>query len=287
MSLQDIPTHTPTIGIALGAGGANGLAHIPMLEVLDEMNITPTCISGSSVGAVIGALYASGLSGKEIRATVNRFISLDEEPITTNILTPDSIRWLRFIEPGLGKGGLISSDGFISYLSEIIDYKAFEDLPIPLKVVAADQWSCEQIVLEKGKLLPAIKASMALPGIFEAVSFNNRMLIDGGTVNPLPYDILAEKCDIVIAINVASQRTASKTAIPSYFDTIFNASRVMQSAIVKEKLKHQPPTIYISPKIVDVRALEFYRAKQIFEQAEPSKEQLRQALQSHMAKATQ
>jgi len=265
----------PTIGIALGAGGANGLAHILMLEALDELGIRPHRISGSSIGAVIGALYASGMSGKQMRQLVERFIISPEEGLVEELLNRDALRWVEFLEIDLGHGGLLSSEGFISFLYETVKHDNFEELEIPLKVTAADLWNRSQVVLDSGELLPAIKASMALPGVFQPVVIDQRVLIDGGTVNPVPYDLLTAECDIVIGIDVSGERTPPHPLAPSYFETIFNSAKVMQHAIMVEKLQRAKPAIYITPRIVDVRALEFYRAERVFDQAVPAKQELK------------
>jgi NTE family protein len=272
------------IGIALGAGGANGLAHILMLEVLDEMGIRPCHITGSSIGAIIGALYASGMTGRKIRELVEQFIISPEEPLMEQLSNRETLRWLEFIEVELGNGGLLSSEGFISYLYETLQYDTFEELKIPLTVVAADLWHREQIVLDSGELLPAVKASMALPGVFHPVKLDNRILIDGGTVNPVPYDLLSKECDIVIGIDVSGERSIPETAIPGYFETLFSSVKVMQKTIMTEKLRRNQPDIYISPQIVDIRALEFYRAEQVFEQTKPAKKELQQKLEQLLAR---
>jgi NTE family protein len=269
---------SPTVGIALGAGGANGLAHILMLEALDEMSIRPHCISGSSIGAVIAALYASGKSGKEIREMIGKFIISPGEQIVQELLSNDAMRWVEFIEIELGHGGLMSSEGFISFLYENIKHDTFEDLEIPLKIVAADLWDRNQVVLESGELLPAIKASMALPGVFHPVLKDDRTLIDGGTVNPVPYDLLAAECDIVIAIDVIGKRSKPEGTTPSYFETVFNSAKVMQHAIMAEKRLRKEPDIYIAPQIVDIRALEFFSAETVFEQSAPARDDLKKQL---------
>jgi NTE family protein len=270
-------------GIALGAGGANGLAHIMMLEVLDDMGITPHHITGSSIGAIIGALYASGMTGREIRELVGQFIISTDEPLMEQLSNKESLRWLEFIEVELGDGGLLSSEGFIVYLYETLKHDTFEELKIPLTIVAADLWRREQVVLDSGELLPAVKASMALPGVFHPVKLDSRVLIDGGTVNPVPFDLLSKECDIVIGIDVSGERSTPETSIPGYFETLFSSVKVMQKTIMTEKLRRNKPDIYISPRIVDIRALEFYRAEQVFEQAEPAKKELRQKLAQLLA----
>lgn len=277
--LKKTPTGRPTVGIALGSGGANGLAHILMLEALDEMGVRPHRIAGSSIGAIIGALYAGGLSGKQIRALIEKFIISPEERLVEEILNKEALRWIEFLEIEFGNGGILSSEGFISFLYDTLKQKTFEQLQIPLRVTAADLWSREQVVLQTGELLPAIKASMALPGVFQPVLLGDRVLVDGGTVNPVPYDLLLTECDIVIGIDVSGQRSKPKTLTPGYFETLFNTTKVMQQAIMTEKLRHRKPAIYLTPEIVDIRALEFYRANEVFAQALPAKQELKRQLE--------
>ena len=267
----------PTIGIALGAGGANGLAHILMLEALDELSIRPHRIAGSSIGAIIGALYASGMTSKQIRELVEQFILRPREHLIEKLLHKDALRWVEFLEVDLGHGGLLSSEGFISFLYDTLKEETFDKLEIPLKITAADLWNRQQVVLQKGDLLNAIKASMALPGVFQPVIMGDQVLVDGGTVNPVPYDLLLDECDIVIAIDVIGQRTVPKALTPGYFDTIFNAAKVMQHSIMAEKLRHRKPAIYIAPQILDVRAQE------VFSQSLAAKQELKQRLTELLA----
>jgi len=269
----------PAVGIALGAGGASGLAHILMLEALDELGIKPVQIAGSSIGAIIGALYASGMSGAEIRAEVESFVFASEDQPFSDWVSSDALEWVEFIEVELGKGGLLSSDGFLSYLFDKLGVVSFDELDIPLVITAANLWTRKQVILGKGALLPAIRASMALPGVFEPAIIDDQVLIDGGTVNPVPYDLLRDDCDLVIGIDVSGERSpGTKNAKPGYFETLFNAAKVMQRAIMTEKRRRDPADIYIAPKIKDVRALEFYRAKEIFAQAAPAKQALKTQL---------
>lgn len=257
----------PSVGIALGAGGANGLAHIPVLEALDAMNVRPQRIAGASIGAVIGALYASGMSGREIRQLVRDFFVNSNQRIARGLLSDQARTWLDLIEVELGHGGLLSSEEFVSFLYDRIQVRTFDELSIPLAVSTADLWNREEVVFDSGPLLPAIQASMALPGIFEPVRHEGRVLIDGGTVNPVPFDLLARDCEIVIAVDVTGRRTPPEPGATGYFETIFNSVKVMQQAIVSAKRAAFQPRIFLVPEIVDVRALEFYRADEIFDMA--------------------
>jgi len=270
------------IGLALGAGGANGLAHIAMLEALEGMNIRPHRISGSSIGAVVGALYASGMPAAEIRRLVERSFIDSDQDVLRKLVSDRSMHWLELLDLQVGNGGLLDSRKILSHFYDSIAADTFADLEIPLDVVAGDLWRTEQVVLDSGALLPAVQASMAIPGVFQPVEIEGRVLIDGGTVNPVPWDLLFEDCDVVVAIDVSGVRSRPEGET-GYFDILFNSIKVMQQAIVTAKLRHRAPDILIAPEIRDIRALEFYEAAAVFEQAEPAKKQLEKKLEALLA----
>jgi NTE family protein len=273
-----LPEHK-RVGVALGGGGAKGLAHIGMLEVLDELNIRPHRIAGTSIGAVIGALYASGMSGQDIRKLVNDLTVNREESWFEALFSQDIMRWLEFIEIRLGNGGLIDSSAFINYLQSVTTCETFSDLEIPLQVVATDFWSRDQVVFDKGQLWPAIQASIAVPGLFNPIHHGKHVLVDGGLVNPVPYDLLMDDCDLVIAIDVLGEQTPDTDDGPSYFETTFNSFQIMQSSIMREKRLRLPPDIYIQPDIQDIRVLEFYKFEIIDQQSLSARKHLRRKLE--------
>lgn len=270
----------PRIGLALGGGGAKGLAHIPVLETLDRAGARPHAIAGTSIGAVIGALYASGLSGAGIRALVDQFF-VDKRTREEEIFPlPKSFRWLDFLDPAADSGGLLDTDDFIAFLGEQMPARRFRDLNIPLRIMTADLWSGEPVVLESGELLPAIQASIALPGIFPPVDLNGRTLVDGGVANPLPYNLLFDECDIVIAIDVSGDRTHNGDDELSFAGVLLHSFQIMSENILAGMLAQRQPDIYIKPDIHDVRVLEFYKAEQIFAAAQPAARNLETKLAS-------
>jgi NTE family protein len=266
------------IGLALGGGGARGLAHVPMLEVFDELRIRPDYIVGTSIGAVIGLLYASGMTGSEIRALIDRLTVSDEESWLGSLFEEDIGRWWDWIELRLGRGGLVDPGKFLAFLEEQSGASRFEQLQIPLQVVAADFWNRAQVVFERGELAPAIHASIAIPGLFNPVQYRGRTLVDGGLVNPVPYDLLLDRCQTVVAVNVLGERTPPSDGTPGYFENLFNTVQISQSAIVREKLDRQPPDIYIRPQLKDIRVLEFNRIDEIYAQAEAARDELKRKL---------
>ncbi len=268
----------PRVGLALGGGGAKGLAHILMLETLDEMGIRPHIIAGTSIGAIIGALYAAGLSGKEIRAQIEQFFVDQSDAERSLFALPKSLRWLDFIDPAFAGGGLLDSTDFIAWLGEVLPVRNFSGLKIPLKVITAELLTGREVIMKSGALLPALQASMAVPGVFPPVQIKNFTLVDGGVANPLPYDRVQDECDIVIAIDVSGRRSIANGETPSSLGVLLQGFTVMSRNILLEKLKQQRPTVFIQPDIRDVKILEFYKAREIFEQARPAQQQLAREL---------
>ncbi len=266
------------IGVALGGGGARGLSHILMLEVFDELGITPHRIAGTSIGAVIGTLYAAGLPGAAIRERVDRLTVSADESWLSALFKEDVGRWWDFIQLQLGSGGLVDADAFARYVRETAGVERFDQLRIPLQVVAADFWRNEQVVFEEGELEPAIQATVAIPGLFTPVRHDGRVLVDGGLVNPVPYDLLFDECDRVIAFDVSGRRTPTSDNGPTYFETVFNTMQIMQASIVREKMRNRPPDLYIHPALENIRVLEFNRVDEIYEQSMPAARTLRRAL---------
>lgn len=268
----------PKVGIALGGGGAKGLSHILMLEALDELGVRPHMVSGCSIGAIAGLLYTSGMSGARMREEISRMVFSEKESITETLMKKDILKWITMATPTSQGGGLLKVDKFMSYLLDIVKVTKFDELEIPLKVVAADFWEKKQVVLETGDLKTAVQASMALPVIFTPVILDGTVLVDGGTVNPVPFDLLQDDCDLVIAVNVLGKRSISDGLVPSFFDALFNTFQIYEHSLINEKIRNTPPDIYIEPDIIDIRMLEFAKAEQIFEQAEPAKELLKEKL---------
>lgn len=268
------------IGLALGGGGAKGLAHIPILEVLDELDLRPSAIAGTSIGAVIGAFYASGLSGREIRNELDELLFAKEDAESGSFELPRSIRQLlELIDIDLSSGGLLRGEKFLDRLYEDVRARSFEELEIPLKVVATDFWTRQEAVVDSGELIPAVRASMALPVLFSPVVHGSAVLMDGGAVNPVPYDLLLDECDFTIAVDVAGTRTPDpQDHIPSLTESIFNTFQIMSKAIVDQKLRVRPPDVYLRPEIVDVQVLDFDRAEEIYAGAASACQELRERL---------
>lgn len=268
------------VGVALGGGGVRGLAHVLALETMDACGITPTALAGTSMGSIVGALYASGQSGKEIREGIEQHIITRGDRFKDIYRKKgDLIKWLKVVRPAWGLSGLLKADGFLHYLLEEIRVDTFEELKIPFHVMAADFYRGEPVVFNTGELLPAIRASMSIPGIFVPVEHNGKILVDGGVVNNLPYDLLLDECDITIAIDVAATREVGETKPPNLIDATLGMFDILVDRVTENMMKERPPTIYFRPKLVGIRTLDFEKIKTVFEQAQPAMEELKTKLE--------
>lgn len=267
------------IGLALGGGGVRGLAHISVLETLDDLGIKPNIISGTSMGAIIGALYASGLSGKEIKERISKILILKDDTWRDIVAKKsDLLNLVKAFSGEIPRGGFINTQGFFEYLFNEIKKRTFEELDIPLLVIAADYWTAEEVVFEKDELLPALQASMAVPGVFAPVSIAGRVLVDGGVVNLVPYDRLLERADFTIAVDVSQVRNPGKNEIPGVLESVLGVFNIMQAAALAEKMKIRKPDIYVQMEIQGVRMLDFGKTNEVFLQAQPAIDLLREQL---------
>lgn len=274
-SADDEPER-PSIGLALGSGGAGGLAHIAMLEVFDDLEVKPDVIAGSSIGAVVGALYAAGLSAKEIGDIFDDFGGSNLDALSG--LMDNDLRLWDLLRLDLNNGGLFDAQGFIDFIAGKVEARTFEDLEIPLLVVATDYWSGDAVILDEGDLFNAVKASMAVPGLFSPVQEGDRLLLDGGMANPLPFDVLYDRCDLIVAVDVTSTRSATDGDDPDVLDLLFSTFEIMQQSIISARMRSIEPDIVIRPDTSDIRLLHFNRIETILEKAAPAAEDLRQQL---------
>lgn len=269
----------PRIALALGSGGARGLAHIPVLEVFDELGIKPVAIAGCSMGAVVGAGYAAGMSGKDIRAFAIE--SLRKQGDFARRLI--SMQWESLRERWREKRSLSEFSMAVEAVGVAQEFlpaalpKTFEELQMPLSVVATDFHHRREVIYRAGLLRPAVAGSMAIPGILRPVEFEGRVLIDGGAVNPLPFDLLRADADIVVAVDITRLRE-TPDGIPDPVQMLFMAADIMTHTIVSEKLKSAAPDILLRPNVSAFGALDFPRAMPILKAADPIKDELKQKL---------
>jgi len=256
------------------------MAHLRVLEVLDELGVRPSVIAGTSMGAIIGALYASGYSGSELRDGVRELmISKDDGPGDIWRKKSSLMKWFQFFRLKSGRRAVFSPDGFMDFLLENLGVTMIEDLEIPFRAVATDYYREEAFVFSSGEILPAIKASMSVPGVFEPVKFEGRVLVDGGVVNNLPYRIIENECDAVIAVDVNPTRDPDETEPPSLTNAVMGVFDSLMNEVTLFKLKESPPAIYYRPDLRGIRLLDFDKIESVYEKTEESIDSFRRQVQ--------
>jgi NTE family protein len=262
--------------LALGGGGARGLAHVAILEALDEMGVRPAAIAGVSIGAAIGAAYAAGMSGKEMRRHALG-IAHHSADTWSRLFAARAVAWREAFAAGLGNPLVLDAQKVCAaFLPEAVP-EDFSALNIPLTIIAADLYAKREVVLASGALKPAIAASMALPGLLQPVEQEGRVLVDGAAVNPLPFDHLVGSADILVAID-PSAGLGAPHGVPDPWETLFATLQLMGHTIVTQKLARQAPDLLIRPPVGTFRLLDFLRASAILRAAEPVKAEIKQRL---------
>jgi NTE family protein len=268
---------TKSVAIALGGGGARGLAHIAVLEALDEMGVRPIAISGTSIGAIIGAGYASGMSGKELRHYAVDLLH-SRADVMRRLMRSRAGKLSRLFGGGFGDATRLDAEKLCNnFLPDVVP-EDFNSLSIPLTVVASDLYSRNEVVISEGPLKRALAASIALPTIIRPVVIDNRVLIDGGATNPLPFDLLRGRADVVIAVEISGPPSADKRDVPNAIECLYATVLVVTHSLISEKLKQGAPDLFLQPKVGSFRILDFLRASAILRVAEPIKDEIKQRL---------
>ena len=243
-----------TIGVALGAGSARGWAHIGVLKALTESGIVPHVVCGTSIGALVGAVYAGG--------------ELDALEQWVKGLT-----WRKMVgyfDLTFG-GGIIKGSKLFDYLRGNLLDKRIEDLERPFAAVAADLANGREVWLRSGAVADAVRASIALPGLFTPWPLEGRLLVDGALVNPVPVSLArALNADFVIAVDLSSgilghqardggdgQRGARQ---PGFIDVVTASLNIMSARISRSRLAGEPADAVILPRLGNLGLLEYHRA---------------------------
>jgi NTE family protein len=193
------------VGLALGGGAARGLAHIGVLKVLEEEGIRVGMVAGTSAGSLVGALHCAGYGWREIREIAGR------------------IQWRDLVGPTWPVMGLLRTTKLEKALEEILGHRSFEQLGIPFRAVAVDIGTGEEVLLSSGPVAQAVRASASIPGIFEPVLWEGRLLVDGGLVNDVPADVVrAMGAELVIGVDLNADRIDARP--PQNFLDIFYRS---------------------------------------------------------------
>lgn len=208
----------PKIGLALGSGAARGFAHIGVIKVLQANDIPVDFVAGSSIGAVIGALFCAGI------------------PLDWIAKLLGSLKNSHIIDFSITKRGLIEGKKIEELLKLILRRKTFKELDIPLSIVATDLEKGEKVVFSEGEIVSAIRASISIPGIFPPAIYDGKVLVDGGIVDRVPAGVVrAMGADIVIGVDVGF-RTGKEFRPRNIFDIIIQTIGIMEIQAVKRKI---------------------------------------------------
>jgi NTE family protein len=272
------------VALALGGGSARGLAHVLMLEAFDELGVKPCVIVGTSMGAICGAAYAAGLSGAEMRA---HFMALFAKRAYFLKHFTGKLRGSMTTLWSARAPSVIDNVTLFEMLLPEAMRCDFAALKIPFLAIATDFYAIEQVVLDKGPLIPALAASSALPSLTRPVVLHGRTLIDGGFVNPVPYDVVMDRADVTVAVDVTGQtRRRSGVKVPRTLDAITGSTQILFHSLTREKLKSAPPDILIRPAVGTFGAMDYFKIEAILAAAEPAKEDLKRKLYKILAAAS-
>lgn len=277
---MDKASASPSVAIAFGGGGARGLAHIHVIEALDELGIRPVMIAGSSIGAIMGAGMAAGMSGRDIREFTLSTVGNKREVMNRLwSLRPTTIQ--EFVSGGGIRVGHYNLERILkAFLPEQIP-ETFEELAIPLSITATDYYGQCECTVQSGELIKAIAASAAIPAVFMPVKLDGRVMIDGGVINPVPFDHLVGKADIIIGVDAVGG-PEGEDQVPNRIDSLFGASQLMMQSIISEKLVRHAPHIFLRPNIGKFKVLDFLKAAEVLETSASAKVDFKRALDAQI-----
>lgn len=241
-----------TVGLALGAGAAKGYAHIGVLQVLEQAGIPIDIIVGSSIGSLIGALYATGI-----------------DPLMLEKLAY-KIRRRQWVDLNIPKMGLIAGNKIKAILDLLTKGKDFDELNLPLGVIVTDLVKKQSIMITKGNVAKAVRASIAMPGIFCPLKINNRILVDGGVLERVPGKRARSLgADFVIGVELGFNDT---TSIRNIYDVLLQTFDVMGKEI--QNLKSYDCDVLITPELGDIDPLTFNQAKKCIKEGRRATEKV-------------
>jgi NTE family protein len=281
----------PRIGLALGAGGARGWAHIGAIRALEDRGVKPDLVCGTSIGALVGAAYASG--------ELDRLEKWVTALAWTTVVRLMDLTW---------RGGLIRGQRLFTLFRTIFQDRDIEGLPIPYGAVATELYSGRELWLRHGNLLDSVRASCALPGLFTPVIRENAVLVDGGLVNPVPVSMCrALGAELVIAVDLSwgklgpyrergrqvaprevpgwlarlrpawvekKSKPQEHPIIPSIFEVFNTALDVVEMRVARSRLSGDPADVLITPLLPDFATMDYHRANEAIDEGRAAVERM-------------
>ena len=275
--MTNVPDKRKKVGLALGGGYARGLAHIGVLEVLEREGIPIDMIAGTSIGALIGALYAK---------------QKDASQLKEQAMLLDWMGTTALVDLAFPKSGLIGGKRITNLLRRFIGNSSFNDLDIPLACVATDIINGDEVVISEGSVLEAVRASFSIPVIFTVVKYQGRYLVDGGLVNPVPVSVVKKMgADFIIAVDVTPDKKERANYLtreepprePGLFQVM--AQSIYISTYLTAKAASEGADISIHPHLTQIGPGEFHRVRECILEGELSAEDQAAHLKRHLAAA--
>ncbi|MEF8755543.1 MAG: patatin-like phospholipase family protein [Accumulibacter sp.] len=274
------PPPRPRVGLVLGGGGARGAAHIGVLEVLEKLRVPVDCVAGTSMGALVAGVYASGMAPAEMRSELAKAdwddLFQDAPPFSDRSFRNKvkDKRYLPASETGVGEDGLRYQTGIVTgqkiklFFNQLVGdnrgLRRIEDLALPLSIIATDIVHGKRVVFRNGSLSSAMRASMSVPGLMSPVEVDGQKLVDGGLVDNVPIGEARERCqaDVVIAVNVGSpllkaDEIGSLLSVAAQMINILTEQNVVRSLATLK-----PTDIYIKPELEGITAGDFKRTSE-------------------------
>lgn len=285
--LREAVSQNRPIGLALGGGAARGCAHIGVLRAFQEKGIPLSCVAGTSIGAMIGAVYASG--------------GLDH--LEALLLELDPLHLLGYFDVVFPHSGLVDGRKVTELLRNILGDRGFDGLSIPFAAVATDIRDGREVAISSGDVIDAVRASIAVPGVFTPFMSGEAILVDGGLVNPVPVNVVRSLgAEFVVAVDLnryvvdgkredreerpfpvprrrgqelslgnlileeirglMEDGSRSRPKPPNIVDVIVTSINIMEASITQSRLRTDPPDLLLSPCLGDVRFMEFFKARE-------------------------
>lgn len=258
----------PRIGLALGGGAARGFAHVGVIQVLEEAGIRPTLVTGTSAGSLVAAIYASGKNGKQLQ----RVAETMEEATIADWTLPLFTR------------GMLRGDALARYVNEQVGSRLIEDMALPLGIVATDLNSGQSVLFQKGDTGTAVRASSAVPAVFQPVKISGRDYVDGGLVSPVPVRAARKMgAELVIAVDISSAPEGGVTA--GTLDVLLQTFTIMGNSINGFELKDAD--IVVRPLLVGVSSADFSARKRSIDAGRQAMLQLLPQLRAAIAAKSQ
>ena len=288
----------PLIGLALGSGSARGWAHIGVIRALEKAGVRPDIVCGTSIGALVGAAYAAG----ELDRLESWILGLKFADV------------VGFMDVGLA-GGVLKGDRVIDFFRRRVADRPIEALAMPFGAVATSLRTGAEAWLRSGSMLNAVRASIALPGLFAPVRWQGDLLVDGGLCNPVPVSLAhAMGANIVIAVDLGSDvlgrrfraapapkapqggvqkwmrelqenvsrlvpaTAADEPPMPSVVDVLASCMDIVQVRIARSRLAGEPPEVVVAPRLARLRLLDFHRAQEAIEEGHRAVERVAHSL---------